>query len=711
MENKEQLIIIRTIRDMLNLELYLEDKEYIAFDTETTGVTKDDKIIGFSVSAEVDKGYYIILSEWNVEQQKLIDLETQKEAEEFLYRLVNKKLIMQNATFDCQMVLQNYDMDLMKYVHTDTMILAHLLDENRSVGLKELGVSIFGEDARKEQQEMKESVHKNGGVLTKAKYELYKADSELIARYGAKDAILTLKLFYELVPELFDQNLDKFFYNDESMPLLRGPTYHLNTTGLKIDPEKLSKLKQELQTECLEAKAFIMKEIFPHVKDKYPGTGKTNHFNIGATQQRAWLLYYILGESFNTLTDGGKEVCKALGMERLPYTLRAKRDFIELITSNKGRVYQQAKLNPKTGKMSRPKRVGDPWQYMTCGKVSLGKLATKYKWVQRLLEYSKSLKLLNTYVEGIEARMRYGIIHPNFLQHGTTSGRYSCKNPNFQNLPRDDKRVKACIIARPGKVFVGADHSQLEPRVFASLSGDETLCRSFLEGDDFYSVVGQPVFGVYDCTLKKDDSPNSFAVKYKKLRDMAKIIALATPYGTLAPQMSSEIELKAGLTKNMEECQEIIDDYFKAYPKVHKLMLDAHEQAKIHGVVYSLFGRPRRIPKAQAIPSLYGKNTKHELLPREARNLLNLAMNHPVQSTGASIMNRNMIDFLKQIKLAEIQDCRIVLQVHDSLVAECREEDAQDVARILQASMENSVILSGVDLQAKPLIGKSLDKV
>lgn len=695
----EKLIVVRTLSELKELKSYLKDKDFIAYDTETDGVEKQNHIIGFSVCAEVDVAYYVILSYWDVKTQKLIDLETMQGAKDFLQVLKNKNLIMQNAVFDCWMTNNNFQIDLMPYVHTDTLILGHVLNENRSNGLKERGVELYGEDVRAEQNAMKESVHKNGGMLTKDCYELYKADADLIAYYGAKDAILTLKIFFNDVPILFEQGLDSFFYEEESMPLLRGPTYELNTAGLKVDPGKLQKLKFLLETECAEAKAFIEKEVNAHVIEKFPGTGKTNHFNIGASQQLAWLLFIKLGNDFNVLTKGGRELCKTMNM-KLPYTRAAKKEFIQMCIDNKDHVYKEGYLNKKTDKNVRPKKIGDPWKYMACGKESLSKMSDRYKWVEKLLEYKKNLKLLNTYVEGIQSRMQYGIIRPSFLQHGTTSGRYSSKNPNFQNLPREDKRVKSCIVARKGRVLIGADYSQLEPRVFASRSGDERLVQCFANGEDFHSVIGVDVFGRQGCSLKKEDK-NSYAKLYSEERELAKKFDLAAVYGATPPRLAMIT------TKTIEEMEETLDRYFNTFPSVYNMMLNCHEQAKKEGVVYNLFGRPRRMPKAMSIPELFG-NTPYNQLPYEYRNILNLATNHTIQSTGASIVNRAAIAFYKNIRAVGIYTCYIVMQIHDELIVECDEADKDVVIKILKESMENTTQLPGVALVAQPVSGYNL---
>jgi DNA polymerase I-like protein with 3'-5' exonuclease and polymerase domains len=692
----EKIVVIKTVAQLEELKRYIAENEYIAFDTETTGLDKESNIIGFSISADPETAYYVILNAWNTQTQKLEELPTFGPSREILSSLTHKKLILQNSVFDCSMVLNRYGIDLMPAVYVDTLLLGHLLNENRSNGLKERAVELYGEDSRREQKIMRESILKNGGLLTKSAYELYKADPDLIAQYGAKDAILTIKLFYNDIPLLFDAGLEKFFFDDETMPLVRGPTYDMNTTGLRVDMAKLQLLKQQLEAECLEAKGFIYKEIAPYIKNKYPGTCPSNTFNIDACQQRSWLIFHQLGEYFGVLTLAGKELCKALEL-KLPYALVDKRNFIRTCEENKGRVWKESVFNVKTKKMGKPKKIADSWTYMSCGKETLTKLASKYKWIAKYLEYAKNMKLLNTYVQGIQDRVKYGIIHPQFLQHGTTSGRYSCKNPNFQNLPRDDKRVKECIIARPGKVFVGADYSQLEPRIFASLSGDERLIACFKNGDDFYSVIGVEVFDKHGYSVRKNDL-NSFAMKFPELREIAKKVALSATYGTTAPKLSGLINM------SIEKSQEILNNYFERFPNVYEFMLSCHKEAKERGYVTNLFGRPRRMPEAKNIRKLYG-NQKHSDLPYDARNWLNLAVNHRIQSTAASLMNRAAIKVWETVPRNEV---KIVSQIHDQLILECDENIADSISEILKFCMEDTTHLPNVSLIAEPFISKDL---
>lgn len=684
----QKLTIIDSVDGIKTLTDYLSDKEFVAYDVETTGTSKQSEIIGYSICASEDEAFYVILSKWDVESQKLHYFQDNITASKSLVeQLTHKQLLMHNAVFDCMLTEAYFKIKLIDALHTDTMILAHLLDENRKVGLKELGRTMYGQTSTTEQEEMKESVAKNGGKLTKSDYEMYKADSYLLGKYGAKDALLTYKLFTDLVPQLYEQNLDKFFYEDESMPLLKGPTYQLNNTGLQVDTKALSVLKKTLEAECLEAKAFIHQEIEPYVKDKYPGTNKKNTFNIGSSQQLSWLLFGKLELEFSLLTKGGKDACRSLGLP-IPYTYGARKNFI----------HESLRLNGLAESRS-GKKIREPWAYIACDKKTLTKLAPKFKWIEKLLEYQRKTKLLSTYIKGIESRIKYNVIHPSFLQHGTTSGRYSSRNPNWQNLPRDDKRIKECIVPRPGKIFVGADQSQLEPRVFAYYSQDPRLMASFESEDDFYSVIGMEVYGKTDCIPRKDGSPDAFGIKYKRLRDLSKVIALASTYGATAFQLSSTTG------KSADDTQMDIDEYFERFPGVKQFQIESHAFVRNKGFVSSLYGRIRRLNEAKLIP-----NAEHSELPYEARNILNLAVNHRIQSTGASIVNRAAIAFFNNAKEAGIE-CQIVNQVHDSLIIECNEADAENISLLLQDAMENTITLKGVKLEAIPKIGKSFAEV
>ena len=685
----EHLIVIdftnpEAIEDLVDLKSYLENQEYIAYDTETTGLGKDAEIIGFSVSSEVDLGFYIVLSYWDTSNKKLIYCDSQfKDAALDILRLIStKNLIMHNAVFDIEKTVDNFGIDLMPALHTDTMIMAHLLNENERIGLKDLGAGIFGEDAKKEQIEMKASIIQNGGACDSKNFELYKADKQLIGSYAAKDAVLTIKLFYHLVPKLVEENLDAFFWDDESMPLLKGPTYELNTVGLKVDIDGLKNLEKDLIDESVRLKAEVLQDIWPYIKDKYPGTNKANTFNIAAPKQLAWLIFIRLNEEFRKLTDSGREVAKDL-LGKLPYTTAQKRAFIRSVEENGQK----------------------PWNYLQCDKATLSKLSLKYDWIRKLLEYRKACKLLSTYVLGIQDKTRYGVIRPSFLQAGTTGTRYSSRAPNFQNLPRDDKRIKSCIVSRPGKVFVGADYSQLEPRVFTAMSQDPILLEAYSNGEDFYSALAIPIFGKYEFSAMKD-ADNYLGKKDPVTRQLGKECALSLAYGATPYRLNETLITKANLDLPIERCIEIRNDYFDRLSGVAAFVNESRRLVVENGVVVNLFGRPRRIPQAMALKNIL-KSVDVSELRYDQRACINLAVNYRVQGTAGSVVNRACIAFSRRCKELGL-DAKIVLQVHDEIIVECPEEQASEVSALLKDCMENTVQLPGVALVADPKIARNL---
>lgn len=687
----EKLHILRKPEEVQDLIKHLEAFKTVSVDTETTGLEESDEIVGLSVCADVDEAFYIIIKSWNVESQTLDTVVDIEHIKPLLLVLKEKKLILHNAIFDCKVIERCCGVSLIDSVSIDTFVLAHLLDENRSNSLKNLCASYFGEDATKEQQEMIASVIKNGGKVSFKKsgsiddIEMYKADADILANYGAKDTLLTFNLAVELLDELDkDQRLWKFFFDDESMPLLRTVSYQMNTAGLKVDLDKLNKLEADLRFEILKLKESVYESIYPYVKDQYPGDNKKNKFNIGSPQQFSWLLFIRLEQEYKKLTPAGRTLAKQM-LGKLPYTISAKKAFIK-------------KLIEKGLK---------PEKYLCVDKSVLAQLKDKYKWLEDFLTYKKLDKMQNTYVKGIKSRIAYSIIRPKFNQCGTSSGRYSSEDPNFQNLPRDDKRIKECIVARPGKVFVGADYSQLEPRVFAYYSQDWALMKCFENGDDFYSIIGARVYGKEGLSLKKDEK-DSFAKKYKNLRQNAKTIGLSATYGTTAYKMIDAVTTEDGKRMSIEECQNIIDTYFEEFPGVKALMDGSHREVVANGVVHNLYGRPRHIPEAKVLQK-YGKFT-HGNLDYSLRTLLNLAVNHRIQSTGASIINRSAIALHDALKI-HYPTAKIVLQVHDSLVVECDEKDAEGVAKLTKECMENTCNLEGVKLEAEPQIGKNLGEV
>src|ERR1035437_7777968 len=139
------LNIVRTNIQVQELLQYLKQFEYVALDLETTGLAKGSEIIGYSLCASEEEAYYVILAEWNSATQKLDYLETKDTAKQFMIEMTKKNLVGHNFLFDASMIEDNYGIHIMSALHTDTLLAAHILDENRPVGLKSLAAELFGE--------------------------------------------------------------------------------------------------------------------------------------------------------------------------------------------------------------------------------------------------------------------------------------------------------------------------------------------------------------------------------------------------------------------------------------------------------------------------------------------------------------------------------------------------------------------------------------
>ena len=271
-----------------------------------------------------------------------------------------------------------------------------------------------------------------------------------------------------------------------------------------------------------------------------------------------------------------------------------------------------------------------------------------------------------------------GRIHTNFNQTVTTTGRLSSSDPNLQNIPvRTElgRRIREAFVAPEGGVFLSADYSQIELRLLAHLSGDEGLIDAFLSGEDFHAHTASDVFGV------------SVDEVTPEMRSRAKAVNFGIVYGQQAFGLGQTLHIP------MAEAQEMIDRYYEAYPKVRSYLDGVVAKAHEDGYATTMFGRKRHIPELRSSNvnlRHFGERT---------------AMNHPMQGSAADIIKLAMIQVNKR-RREEGLHAHMVLQVHDELIVECREEQAEAAARMLEEEMEQVVSLS-VPLTAEAHWGKN----
>ena len=309
----------------------------------------------------------------------------------------------------------------------------------------------------------------------------------------------------------------------------------------------------------------------------------------------------------------------------------------------------------------------------------LEKLVGKHPIISDILDYRMLTKLKSTYADGlIKVISPDGRIHTNFKMTVTATGRLSSTEPNLQNIPVRKElgsEIRKMFVAAPGHVLVDADYSQIELRLLAHISGDETMKNAFLTGEDIHAVTASQVFGVplEDVTAQ--------------MRSHAKAVNFGIVYGISAFSLAQDIGVRP------REAQAYIDAYLGKYHGVREYMERVIAEAKANGYVSTLYGRRRPMPELKS-----PNRNMRAFGERVARNM-------PIQGTAADIMKLAMVNVHRRMR-AEGLESRLILQVHDELIAECPEHEAERVKALLEEEMSGAAKLS-VPLTANAKIGRS----
>jgi len=350
-----------------------------------------------------------------------------------------------------------------------------------------------------------------------------------------------------------------------------------------------------------------------------------------------------------------------------------------------------------------------------------------------LLDYNKLVKIKSSYIDRFLREQENKMFYPRFKQHGTISGRYGS---DLQQLsrPEDEKDTKLSpivlkynnvvrefFISKKDCVFLDTDYASLEPRTFAADAQDKSLLDIFEKDYDMYSTIALEVFGLKD-QFSADSKDPMFLKKHKpELRQQAKAFALGIRYGMKAWKLSKSLNIEE------DAAQKIIDMYFSAFPNLKRAMDKYLNSAKKFGFVKSPYGRIRHLEKANEYWAEYSddifefKNykkmdsimrrtgaSKEKIKEIRAKygNLLNNALNFPIQSAASSIVNRASIAIARAFKEQGIKG-KIIAQIHDQIIVECEDTDKDKAAIIIQEKMETTTELKGVKLIAEPSFCKN----
>ena len=357
-------------------------------------------------------------------------------------------------------------------------------------------------------------------------------------------------------------------------------------------------------------------------------------------------------------------------LEELGKTFRAR--IAELVDEIAGLAGERINLNsPKQlgemlfDRMGLPAPKKTSRGYSTSAEV-LEHLAEDYPICAKILEYRKYQKLESTYIESLLVmRDANGRIHTRFDQVATATGRISSAEPNLQNIPvRTElgREIRRAFVAKPGCVLVDADYSQIELRVLAHISGDETMCEAFREGQDIHARTAAEVYGV------PLDSVTG------AMRSASKAVNFGIVYGI------SDFTLAKNISVSRAEAKAFIERYFERYPGVKRYMDGAVAEGREKGYVTTMMGRRRYLPELTS--SNYNLRAFGE----------RCAMNSPIQGTAADIIKLAMVAVAKALKEQGLQ-AKLILQVHDELIIEAPENEVESVQALLRDCMENVVTL------------------
>ena len=758
-----------TVQDSETLKLmlqHIQESDTIAVDTETSGLNpRKDKVVGWSLSGAEGIGFYLPTLVWNfdkgeLEVQTIDGTSTETISKNLLKELKGKKLVFHNASFDVQFIKNYFGVDLLPDVWVDTGLLVHTVYEEGAFGYgnpfglksiaimnqEALGLNVE-EAANQEQIELKESIKKNGGSVTKQSFEIYKADLDILSKYASADTDLTLRICNLYLDKLREEGLEKFFFEEEVMPIYREVTVPMESYGVDLDMELLGKVHAEITEDLKKNKEVVMKSLLATSEAKawvvdtateaYPVSHKGNfaqrlvsRYSLPLPKSEKTGKYSLTSKYIEELEDspvkeflltGNKEVLDEVECARISMSLWKESNDNEYINIQSKKhlgeiVFKYMGIKPKVSgantKSGRAKFDMD----------MVEELAKEHPWAENLRIYNKLLKIKSTYVDRFVDGAEDDRYYFYFKQNGTVSGRYGS---DAQQLPKPLEEgedapiimkyvniVRAFLTAGKGRKVIDADYESLEPHCFASVSGDAKLQEIFNNGWDFYSYVAIQTENLEG--VSADKKADNYLKKLDPVkRNKAKAYSLGVAYGMEA------YALKMTLGVDQKTAEGLIKGYLDGFPGLAKWRENSRKQVKDHGFIKNYVGRVRHLPRVKKIYEKFGERMmdwrfrkeleitygRDQVLKayRDYRNGLNNCLNFQLQSLAAAVVNRAALQINRKATELGI-DAKVQAQVHDQLIINCNEKDVDMFAPYVQEIMENTTNLPGVTLKAPPEI-------
>ena len=699
---------IELVTDTNRIEDYLHNtlkNGILAVDTETNGLDRiDGKIAGICLYTPGEKGIYIPVGHVSYMTNQPLKDNVPCETMENFFKVCNEhniKYILHNAKFDMHILYWMIGVKIVPY--WDTLIAGQLLNENEPHGLKVL-YQKYCVRADEEQQVAKFNTLFNG-------IEFNSIPPSVGYMYAAFDPIMTYEL-YKFQEQYLDKEVGQYCYRkglervadvfrEIEMPLIEV-VFDMEVQGVDIDTD-------------------LAKEL----KDKY-----TYYMNLAVDNFKAQIMELEVAGAFDELrVKHPDKFNKISELGDININIASNAQLVILF-------YDVLKLDPPKGQRS-------------VGEEQLKQL--HHPLVDCILEYRGMSKLLSTYIEAIPNHIakKDGKLHANFNQYGAKTGRFSSSDPNLQNIPSKTKKlsdgtvidaghdIRQMFIAGEGNVIIGGDFSQQEPRCLAHMSQDENMINAYLHGKDLYATIASKLYNKPYEECKEFRPDGTVNPEGKQRRSSVKPILLGIMYGRGVNSIAEQMNI----TK--EEAQQVINDFYKQFPKVKEFVEFAQENARTYGFVETAWGRKRRLPNMQLDPieitienpnlistfnpldfsstentevsdevyykylrlmnRAYGRGAKEKVKQQAKAEGYKLVdnggyiadaqrqcVNSIIQGSAADMTKIAMIQIHRNKRLREL-GYKLIIPVHDEVLGVCPRENAKEVREILEYIMVHVV--------------------
>lgn len=628
---------VETIRTPERLKEYMDhckqSGEYV-LDVETTGLDiYNDILVGICLYTPGETSAYVPFNHTDLQNVRVADQMSEEQVRDIMIPYLQDqelRCINHNIKFDNKKLAWDWKQIIVN-IYWDTLIAGYVLNENEPHGLKPLynKYILHGKGSSEDYGDLFEGIPFNYVPI------------EVATVYGANDGFKTYALYKFQAQYLREdhprEDFRKMYYvfHEVEMPLIPLCT-DMEMRGVEIREDFAKELSEDFNKEMVEVEAkcdAYVEQFKQYILDHnnlMRLTKGTCKINYSSPQQVAALFYDI----FKLRSVSRKE----------------------------------------------PRGTGDKiiQKFLSTAKKKDTKKSREFaEFLENYQRFKEIKKLLGTYVDKIPQvkEPKINAVYTTYNQYGAKTGRFSSSDTvskiNLQNIPSKEKRIRKIFKARDGYKLVGGDFSQIEPRVLAFLSGDESMINAYKEGKDLYAIMGSQVYQLpyEDCREFYPDGTVNAEGKHR--RTTMKSVLLGIMYERGATAIGEQFN------KSAEWAQQLIDNFYKSFPKINQYRLKIENMAETYGYVTTITGRKRRLPDMQL-------EDKDDYRYQEAHRQ---SLNSVIQGSSADIMKLSMIAIYNDPRYKAL-DCHMIITVHDELIMEVPEDHIKDGAELLVGTMK-----------------------